>query len=50
MPVICFRIFVVCYVRVVQKLAPDARARLIVKNESMQHILDQTPAHKPEAE
>jgi hypothetical protein len=41
-----FWILVMRDMRVVQKLLPYPRPRLIVKHKSMEPILDQTPAHK----
>jgi hypothetical protein len=41
-----FRIFVVRNMRLVEELAAYLRLRVIVKNEAVQDILDQTPAQE----
>jgi hypothetical protein len=50
MPGVAFWIFVMRDMRVVQKLLPYSGPRVIVKDESMESILDQTPTHKTETE
>jgi len=50
MPRVSCWIFVMRDMSVIQNLLPHSRPRLIVKDESMEHILDQTPAQKTETE